>query len=200
MPTRDCSTCSWRYPSYADASCREPGRIQRWKGSWHLSNEQWPASCGRDPRPAGRASTRPYTVEEEGGRSAGSPPRVPTTSSPPTAQRRGKGGPQAHPAGTRSALPAAGAVGEVPAGVGRVLSSGEGPRRLLRQPQSAHSPQMVRKTPRNGQHRPTGFNDKCAGQPSFSFTAHRAKPPLGRFCKAGVRGSIPPVSTSPAGP
>jgi hypothetical protein len=33
-------------------------------------------------------------------------------------QRWGKGGPQAHPAGTRSALPAAGAVGETPAGVG----------------------------------------------------------------------------------
>src|SRR5947208_1468500 len=27
------------------------------------------------------------------------PPRFPTTRSPPTAQRRGKGGPQAHPAG-----------------------------------------------------------------------------------------------------
>ena len=67
---------------------------------------------------------------------------------------------------------------------GRVLSSGECPRRLLLRPQSAHSPQMVRKTPRNGQHRPTRVNDKCAGQVPFSFTAHCAKPPLGRFCKA----------------
>ncbi len=68
-------------------------------------------------------------------------------------------------------------------------------RRLLRRPQSAQSPQMVRETLRNGQHRPTGINGKCAGQPPISVTAHCAKPPLGRFCKAGVRGSIPLVST-----
>jgi len=82
------------------------------------------------------------------------------------------------------------------------LSSGQCPRRLLRWPQSAHSPQMVRKTTRTGQRRPTVANYECAGQEGFSGTAHCAKPPPGRFCKAGVRGSIPLVSTSarPADP
>ena len=32
---------------------------------------------------------------------------------------------------------------------------------------------------------------------AFSLTAHCAKPPGDRFCKAGVRGSIPLVSTHP---
>jgi hypothetical protein len=78
---------------------------------------------------------------------------------------------------------------------GRVLSSGQRPRRSLRRPESAHSPQMVRKTARNGQHHPTAANDESPAQGGFSATAHCAKPPRGRFCKAGVRGSIPLVST-----
>ena len=61
--------------------------------------------------------------------------------------------------------------------------------------QSAHSPQIVRKTARIGQRQPRATIRKNAGQVGFSVTAHWAKPPLGRFCKAGVRGSIPLVST-----
>src|SRR3712207_9433329 len=66
--------------------------------------------------------------------------------------------------------------------------------------QSARSPQIVRKTARNGQHRPTTVNDQSAAQDGFSVAAHSAKLPLGRFCKAGVRGSIPLVSTHSPGP
>ena len=76
----------------------------------------------------------------------------PITRPPPTAQCRGKGGPQAHPAGTRSALPAAGAVGEAPAGVGagavvRAVSEATAAVAPVRT-QSADGPQ-------NGQNRPT---------------------------------------------
>jgi hypothetical protein len=62
-------------------------------------------------------------------------------------------------------------------------------------PQSAHSPQWVRKTAEIGHQCPTLANAGSAGQDGFSVTAHCAKPSLGRFCKAGVRGSIPLVST-----
>lgn len=68
---------------------------------------------------AWRGSSRPVRGSTARRRqSAHCAPRFSITSSPPTAQRRGKGGPEAHPAGTRSALPAAGAVGEAPAGMG----------------------------------------------------------------------------------
>jgi hypothetical protein len=127
--------------------------------------------------------------------SRGSTP-LPITRPPPTAQRRGKGGPKAHPGGTRK-RPSRGRRGwRHSAGMGRVPPPGAASdAAAAASSQSAHSPQMVRKTPRNGQHRPTGTNGKCAAQPPFSVTAHCAKPPLGRFCKAGVRGSIPLVST-----
>jgi hypothetical protein len=345
MPTRGCSTCSWHSPSYADAPCRERRRIKRWKRSWHLSNERWPASararsssrpavarqlarrtsgtstaetasycavmrpaagssrpcttgssrptprstrlsrgaggsprwptctsfgprttrsCGRctGTRPAGATPPSPTSTStpsaptdtssrrdrpssqrcsgasrwerrrrtRSGARCSPSPrastsctdpgprpattwsltpslprcnrdpgqPRVtrlPITSSPPTAQCRGKGGPEAHPVGTRSALPAAGAVGEAPVGMGGCCSE-VGVRSSCRHAaQSAQSPQMVRKTARIDQLRPTPTNYESAGQDGFSVTAHCAKPPLGRFCKAGVRGSIPLVST-----
>ena len=52
----------------------------------------------------------PERIRQDWAVSRGSTP-PPITRPPPTAQCRGKGGPQAHPAGTRSALPAAGAVG-----------------------------------------------------------------------------------------
>ena len=97
--------------------------------------------------------------------------------------------------GRASALPAAGAVGETPAGVGGAASEPASDAAAAASPQSAHSPQMVRKTAENGQHRRTTANVESAAQDGFSVKAHSAKPPLGRFCKAGVRGSIPLVST-----
>jgi hypothetical protein len=55
--------------------------------------------------------------------------------------------------------------------------------------QSADGPQNAQ----NGQHRPTGTNDRCARQPPSSVTAHCAKPPLGRFCKARLLHVLPPA-------
>jgi hypothetical protein len=115
--------------------------------------------------------------------SRGSTP-LPITPLPPTAQRRGKGGPKAHPGGTRK-RPSGGRRGWRD-------SRGDGPGAPpspapdAAAASSAPSPQMVRKTAENGQHRPPTTNGEGPGQDGFSVTAHRAKPPLGRFCKARV--------------
>lgn len=76
---------------------------------------------------------------------------LPVTRFHPTAPAGGKGGPQAHPAGTRSALPAAGAVGEAPAGVGAgaivgAVSKGNAAVAPVRT-QSADGPQNAQKRP-----------------------------------------------------
>jgi hypothetical protein len=127
--------------------------------------------------------------------SRGSTP-LPITRPPLTAQRRGKGGPKAHPGGTRK-RPSGGrrsrrdSRGDGAGAASRAASDAA----ATASRQSARSPQIVRKTAGNGQHRPTTANGESAAQDGFSVAAHSAKPPLGRFCKAGVRGSIPLVST-----
>jgi hypothetical protein len=81
--TRSGARCS---PSpRAFTSSTDPG--PRTRPHQHLVGDARPPYCALQQDPGSRGSTP-----------------LPVTSSPPNAQRRGKGGPETHPAGTRSAL------------------------------------------------------------------------------------------------
>ena len=79
-----------------------------------------------------------------------------------------------------------------PAAVSAARELGGG--RLLRIHQVT-SPQIVRRKSEIGRAEPTRAIGEPAGQMAHSTLAHSAKPPFVRVCKAGVRGSIPLVST-----
>ena len=108
-------------------------------------------------------------------------PTPPLPHNPPhllAAPSRGKGGPQAHPAGTRSALPAAGAVGEAPVGVGAGAVVG-----AVSEATAAAAPVRTQSAdgPQDGQSRPTtaesNHRQNCCSTGVFSHSPLRQTTP-----------------------
>ena len=115
-------TCSFSDPLFEDLPCRS---------DWVLAGN-WVRS--RPSRRGGHLPQRVFVRQGSSTRLVASHNRLPSGCT-----GRGKGGPEAHPGGTRSALPATGAAGTLPGGKRRLPSSG-----LV--PMAGLSPHPVRRT------------------------------------------------------